>query len=306
MNLIKFIKPENIIVRAKASDKWELLDQMLDHLITPLEASKRNGFTVDELRASLREREERQSTGLGKGIAFPHARIPGFKHIGICIAILDEPLAYDAVDDQPVKLACMLISPEEEPGATLKIWGRMAKLLSEPEVKERLLNAQNAEEVLGILMGQELNVEYAITAKDIMAPTPFPVHPHEPIRDISYRLMKHKEPAVAVTDPDGTLVGELKTDDIFKYGMPDFFNQLQSVSFIKHFNPLEKYFSSEHDMVVADIMNTEHGYLPPTGTLLEIIFLLVVKKHTRIYIVENNKLVGVVSRNVVLDRVINF
>ena len=59
-------------------------------------------------------------------------------------------------------------------------------------------------------------------------------------------------------------------------------------------------------MVVADIMNTEHGYLPPTGTLLEIIFLLVVKKHTRIYIVENNKLVGVVSRNVVLDRVINF
>jgi hypothetical protein len=55
-------------------------------------------------------------------------------------------------------------------------------------------------------------------------------------------MYRYKEACLGVVDADGKLVGQVTTDNVFHYGMPEFFTQLQSVSFVRNFKPLEKSF----------------------------------------------------------------
>jgi len=306
MNLIKYIKTENILTGVKVSDKWELLRVMLDRFMENLPDHYLNGHTKENLWALIAEREHRQSTGLGHGVAFPHARIPNFNWIGMVVAVLDEPLEYDALDGQPIQLAFMAFNATEEPAVALKIWSTLADLLKQDGVMDTLLVAKDPYEVYRFFRERNLNLEFTLTARDIMTQPRMRIAPGDDLPQVAHNLMKHRENAAAVTTEDGTLLGEVTIDAIFKFGIPDFFSQLQSVSFIRNFNPLEKYFEQEHSSLAENIMTTECAVLPPSATLVEIIFLLSVKHHYKVYIVENGKLLGVIGRNAVLDRVVNF
>ena len=109
-----------------------------------------------------------------------------------------------------------------------------------------------------------------------------------------------------VLDEAGNLVGEITSDLLFQYGMPDFFKQLQSVSFVKNFNPLEKFFANQAEMTAADLMTNDYAVVECQNTLIEVIFLLTVKQHAKVYVTDAGKLVGVIGRLAVLDRAINF
>lgn len=306
MNLIKYIKPENILTQVEVSDKWELLHLMLDRFIENLPPHYLNGHQKEDLWQLLEERENRQSTGLGHGLAFPHARIPNFNYVGMVIATLKEPLEYDSLDGQPVRMAFMAFNATEEPAIALKIWSTLADLLKGEGVMEELMAAPDPEAVFNCFKCKNLNLEFTLCAKDIMTQPLMRVAPKDPLPQVAHNLMKHRENAVAVTDDDGILLGEMTIDSIFRYGIPEFFTQLQSVSFIRHFNPMEKYFEEEHSAIAENIMTQDYASLPPTATLVEIIFLLSVKRHYKVYIVEDGKLIGIIGRNAVLDRVVNF
>jgi len=157
-----------------------------------------------------------------------------------------------------------------------------------------------------LMQQQDLNLEFTLTAADIMKSPFFKVHPGDPLPRITHNMAHFREPATAVVDEEGNMVGEITSDIVFQFGMPDFFKQLKSVSFVRNFNPLEKYFAVETDKVAADLMSQDYASVPPSGTLIEIIFQLTVKKRTKVYVVDQGKLVGVIGRMNVLDRAVNF
>jgi CBS-domain-containing membrane protein len=120
-------------------------------------------------------------------------------------------------------------------------------------------------------------------------------------------MLEHSLSAVPVAGSDGQIVGEITCDILFRYGLPDFFTRLKSVAFIREFDPFEKYFEKEADSVAGDVMSDHPAVMPPTATLLEIVFALAVEKHMNVYIVaENGALVGVIDRAAVLDRILNL
>jgi PTS system nitrogen regulatory IIA component len=307
MNLRKYIQPGCILTQVVALDKDDLLRQQAEalHRHTP----ERYGETLrlDDLLAHLRAREEKQSTGLGDGIAVPHARIPAFDHLGFCLAVLKDPLPFDSIDGKPIRVSCMVVAAAEAPNIVIKVWSTMARLLHDPAVLDYFLNARNADDIYQYLQRQELDLEFSITAGDIMVKPQFEVRPETPLPDVTYQMYRHKEPSTAVVDAQGRMLGEITSDAVFQYGMPEFFTQLQSVSFIRHFNPLDKYFQDESGMLARDILSKDYAAVSPGATLIEVLFLLSVKKHTKVYVIgDGGKLVGVIGRLSVLDRAINF
>jgi len=109
------------------------------------------GIICRDLVTAAIERERLGSTGVGNGVALPHARMPGIERVAAAFARLSEPLDFDAVDGRPVDLVCFLLAPADCGGAHLRALARVSRLLRRPETRQRLRAAPTADALYAIL-----------------------------------------------------------------------------------------------------------------------------------------------------------
>lgn len=102
---------------------------------------------------SLFARERLGSTGLGHGVAIPHGRIKGLKSPMAAVFLLEQPIGFDAPDEQPVKLLIFLLVPEAATQKHLEILSEIAELLSDAALREQLAACDTAEELHGLIAG---------------------------------------------------------------------------------------------------------------------------------------------------------
>ena len=110
---------------------------------------------VRDIVAAAMERERLGSTGVGSGVALPHARITGIDQVHVAFARLETPLDYDAVDDRPVDLVAFLLAPEDASGAHLRALAQVSRRLRREDVRARLRSAPNAESMFVSLMDDQ-------------------------------------------------------------------------------------------------------------------------------------------------------
>jgi nitrogen PTS system EIIA component len=91
------------------------------------------------------------STGVGSGIAIPHGRMAGLPGIVCVFARLEQPIDFDALDDEPVDLIFLLLAPEQAGADHLKALARISRLLREPQSIERLRASQDRAALYAVL-----------------------------------------------------------------------------------------------------------------------------------------------------------
>jgi PTS system nitrogen regulatory IIA component len=118
-----------------ARDKNAVLRELALHV------SSHAGLTLDAeaVYAALCERERLGSTGVGEGVAIPHAKLPGIQQLVACFARSRQGVDFDAIDSQPVTLFVVLLVPENSAGAHLKALARVSRLLKLPAFRRHLL-----------------------------------------------------------------------------------------------------------------------------------------------------------------------
>jgi nitrogen PTS system EIIA component len=150
MEIVDLLAPEAVIASLKAQNKKQLLQELADH------ASRLTGLPERRIFETLIERERLGSTGMGQGIAIPHGRLAGLSRIVGLFARLETPLAYDAVDNQPVDLVFMLLAPDGAGADHLKALARVSRLLRNQATCEKL-RATSKPEVLYALLTEKTN-----------------------------------------------------------------------------------------------------------------------------------------------------
>jgi len=146
MELSDILAKESVVACARVSSKRQLLQLLADQAEAPA------GASAKEIFETLLEREQLGSTGLGNGIAIPHGKIAGLKGVTAVFARLDRPIDFDAVDDQPVDLAVMLLAPMGSGADHLKALSRVARVLREDRVVEELRSTRDAGKLYEILV----------------------------------------------------------------------------------------------------------------------------------------------------------
>jgi len=101
---------------------------------------------------ALTEREQAGSTGVGHGVAAPHARLEGLDRMRGVFVRLDQPVAFDSVDDQPVDLIFALFAPKEAGTEHLRALARVSRLLRQADLREQLRQARTADAVYALLV----------------------------------------------------------------------------------------------------------------------------------------------------------
>ncbi|WP_051909926.1 PTS sugar transporter subunit IIA [Paenirhodobacter enshiensis] len=109
------------------------------------------GLERDDIAEALAKRESLGTTGLGDGIAVPHAPIAGLDTACLTFVRLGSPLAFDAVDGAGVDLVCAILFPDSDQPAGLKLLACVARTLRRPDVAKELRKATTADEIITAL-----------------------------------------------------------------------------------------------------------------------------------------------------------
>jgi nitrogen PTS system EIIA component len=130
-------------------------DEVLAELVTVL-AAERCIRDADEVLRVIREREAVLSTGIGSGVAIPHGKTMASPELTIAAGVTRAPVDYDALDGEPVRLVFLLVGPEAAAGAHIKALSRISRLVRQPELRARLLEAADSETFVGALREAEI------------------------------------------------------------------------------------------------------------------------------------------------------
>ena len=108
---------------------------------------------IDSLINALKEREDIMSTGIGAGIAIPHAKIPSVKEMAFAIGVSKKGIDFDSMDGYAVNLIILVIAGEKQHKDYLRLLSNIMTILKKDPIKEKIINAGSSEEILGILKG---------------------------------------------------------------------------------------------------------------------------------------------------------
>lgn len=151
MNIRELMTPDGILPKLRASSKKQALQELARAAAEHVDQDERTIFD------SLLERERLGSTGLGQGVAIPHARLGGLDRLHLLFARLDQPIGFDAVDDQPVDLLFLLLAPESAGGDHLKALSQISRLLRDNNACRKIRGADSADAIYAVLTASAEN-----------------------------------------------------------------------------------------------------------------------------------------------------
>jgi len=147
--LTEMLTPDRVLVPLNARDKQGIIAELADRLVS------RVGGDLETVLRAIEERESVLSTGVGFGVAIPHARSAAVGELAIVGGVSAEPVPYDSIDGEPVRLFFLIVGPESSAGLHVKILSRIARLVRRDGVRRHLVEARTPDEFYHVLLEAE-------------------------------------------------------------------------------------------------------------------------------------------------------
>jgi PTS system nitrogen regulatory IIA component len=141
------IGPREVVVGLRVADKAQLLGELARRAAAALSLEQ------PTLLRALQTREQLGSTGLGRGFALPHARLQGLPRVYALLARLGRPIDYNSVDDKPVDLVVLLLTPESAAGQHLATLAALSRPFRDEAFVQQVRKAPDAAALYQVLTG---------------------------------------------------------------------------------------------------------------------------------------------------------
>ena len=149
MALIDMVAEKIVKIPLESKDKPDVLRELVRIL--------KDADEIDDFETALKavqEREDRQSTGLEKGIAVPHAKTVAVSSLKLAIGIAPQGIDFDSLDGEPSKLFFLLLAPPGQSGPHVEALAEIAKLANSKSFCKALINSNDAREVVELMKGE--------------------------------------------------------------------------------------------------------------------------------------------------------
>ena len=147
MYLNSLLDRHAILAKVSVNSKRQALQAVADL------AARQLGLDGDVVLQGLLEREKEGSTGVGQGVAVPHAALAGLDRMHGVFLSLESPVAYDAIDDMPVDLIFALLAPENAGTEHLRSLAKVSRVLRQKDVRDQLRRLDNPDAIYAVLTG---------------------------------------------------------------------------------------------------------------------------------------------------------
>lgn len=150
MNLFSLLDSDTVHAQINVKNKKELIMLMVESLNSRIDPEHQ-----EEILEKVLEREKVMSTGVGKGLGIPHCKTDKVEENLAAFALLNEPLEFSSIDDEPVRLVFLLISPDSRNSLHIKMLSRISRLMNSGSFREQILSCTSKEEILDAFKTEE-------------------------------------------------------------------------------------------------------------------------------------------------------
>jgi len=140
MRITDLLDARSILLNASPKSKNEALDQIVDLMVKSEKINDKEAY-----RKQVYAREEESTTGIGEGIAIPHAKTAAVKAPGLAAMVVKDGVDYDSLDGEPAKLIFLIAAPDTEDNVHLEVLSRLSMLLMDPDFRTGLMEAENVD-----------------------------------------------------------------------------------------------------------------------------------------------------------------
>ena len=145
MKISEILHRSAIIADLKSNDKKGVLEELAAAVSGTTEADSQQILKV------LLEREQLGSTGIGGGIGIPHGKLNAINSIVVGFGLSRGGVDFDSLDNKPVHIFFLLITPENSTGSHLKVLAQISRLLKQSDFKNRLMKAETVDDIVQII-----------------------------------------------------------------------------------------------------------------------------------------------------------
>jgi len=145
MDITELIGVDTVVPSLRVTSKKQALQELAKRSAELTGMSERTIFDV------LLERERLGTTGVGNGIAIPHGKLAELKKLHGLFARLEQPVDFEAIDDQPVDLIFLLLAPEGAGADHLKALARVSRLLRDSQICQKVRGSDSAEAIYALI-----------------------------------------------------------------------------------------------------------------------------------------------------------
>lgn len=150
MKVSDILESGTIVLDIEAGEKQELIKRLVNELRGRVEESM-----IPEIKKLVLEREEVMSTGVGKGIAIPHAKVPGIENHICVFARLKKAIEFGSVDSEPVHLVFLVVGGHQKAGIHIKLLSKISRLLNHDNFRNQLLKVSDEQSVIQLFREEE-------------------------------------------------------------------------------------------------------------------------------------------------------
>lgn len=136
---------QDAVIFLEASSRNEAISMLIEKL-----SESKNLIAKDEFHQAILEREKVASTGIGRGVAMPHAKLPVYNEFFIAIGVLKDPVNWDSMDGLPVKLIFLIGGPDDKQTHYLKLLSQLTLYLRDEERRKKLLTLTAPEQIIKV------------------------------------------------------------------------------------------------------------------------------------------------------------
>ena len=152
MKIFELLTTKYVLTEFKSENKDEVINELIDLL-----KGDERVLNIEAVRQCVFEREQKMSTGVGKGFAIPHGKTNSVTDIVAAFGKTEKPIEYNSLDGEPVHLIFLLIGKENLVAKHIKLLSRISRLMNNDDFRTKLIEADSRETILKVFEAEEQN-----------------------------------------------------------------------------------------------------------------------------------------------------
>jgi len=299
VNLANLVMERRISINLQAKTKDDAIVELLD-----LIRSEGVHLDFDSILKSVREREEIENTSYGHGFAFPHARTDAVNELYILVGVSRGGLEGKTADDVPLHVVCLLLTPSTIAKLYLQMLSGLAAFGRVEGTLEKVLSIARPADLVKLISDAGLQVDKELMVKDVMRHKVAQVTPDNTLKDVANEMFRFRLSALAVVDENNKLLGVIDDRDLIKAALPDYKSLISNLNYSMDVEPFEELLKQEDKIKVSQLYRSDFEVTTPETRIVEVAAMMIFKDVRRVFVTENDNLVGVLLRKDIVSMVI--
>lgn len=299
VHFASFFSPANIICQTELQTR----DQVIMELLKKLAYNHGIG-NVDEVYDQVIKREDEYSTIITDGFAMPHARLKEFENLEIAIATSKQGIKFSDSDNGIVNIVILILTPVDQPSLYLQVLSSLSTIFINKDIISEISNIDTAEDIWTYFNRQNMHLPDYICAGDVMTPDPIYLRENDTLKHAIDLFVNRNLIDLPVVDKDGDLIGVVTAYELLKVCLPDYILWMDDLSPILNFEPFAHILQNEANTWLAEIMSQDYAVVSEDSPAI-MVAQEITKRNTRLaYVLRDKKLVGIITLQQFLNKVL--